>query len=214
MLLASYIDHTVLKPTTTQADIKKICEEAIVHKFAAVCVPPCYVAMCKKLLVGTKVNLATVIGFPLGYNNIAVKLAECELAVKDGANELDMVINIAALKNGNMDYLEEEISTICNFTTKAGISLKVIIESGILTTEEITACCKLYNEYPIQYLKTSTGFAEKGASLEAVALFIQLLNPQISIKASGGIRTKTDAEAYIAAGAKRIGTSAGVEIVK
>ena len=214
MNLAAYIDHTMLKPTATQTEITNLCHEALQHNFAAVCVPPTYVSLCKSILANTKVNIATVIGFPFGYNQIATKLNECKLAVIQGATELDMVINIAALKNNNLNYLEEEISVISSFTQKNNICLKVIIESGILTNQEIIACCILYNQYPINYLKTSTGYAQNGASMEAVTLIKAHLIPQISIKASGGIRTKEAAVAFVNAGATRIGTSAGIVIVK
>jgi deoxyribose-phosphate aldolase len=214
MNLAAYIDHTLLKPTATNSEIEKLCQEAISYNFKAVCVPPAYVLTCKNILKNTNIQLATVIGFPFGYNNIAIKLAEAGLAINQGANELDMVINIAALKNNNFAYLEEEISQISSFTQKNNICLKIIIESGILTNNEIEQCCFLYNQYPIQFLKTSTGYAAQGATLEAVNLFKSLLNNKIQIKASGGIKTKEAALAFIQAGATRIGTSSGIEIVK
>ena len=214
MTLARYIDHTMLKPTATRAEIINLCNQALQYNFAAVCVPPTYVRLCTSILANRKVKVATVIGFPFGYSQIEAKLNECKLAVAAGANELDMVINIAALKNNNLNYLEQEISVISSYTHKKNICLKIIIESGVLTHHEIINCCQLYNQYPIQYLKTSTGYAQHGASIEAVTLFKTHLNPIISIKASGGIRTKDAAIAYIEAGATRIGTSAGIEIVK
>jgi len=213
MSIAQFIDHTILKPTTTVADIKKICEEANEYQFAAVCVPPFYVSHAGRFLANTKVGIATVIGFPFGYNYIPVKVKEVKKAIKDGAGELDMVINIAALKNDNINYLEQEIEMILEITQAHNKTLKLIIESGILSDSEIIKCCEFYGNYPIQFLKTSTGYAEKGATIEAVRLMRTHLPPSIQIKASGGIKSYTFAKGLIDAGATRLGSSASITIV-
>jgi deoxyribose-phosphate aldolase len=213
MNIASYIDHTILKPTTLHSDIKKLCEEAIEYKFAAVCVPPNFVALAKELTKDSDVKTATVIGFPFGYSTIQAKVAEVHQAIKDGADELDIVINISALLNNDFDYLSKEIvACLQPIRLNRGI-VKVIIESGILSDDKIIACCQLYSKHKVDFMKTSTGYAEKGASVEAVRLMRENLPEDINIKASGGIRTFAFANELIAAGANRIGASAGIEIV-
>lgn len=214
MSLAQFIDHTILKPTTTLADIEKICEEAAQYGFAAVCVPPYYVKDAKTILQNTPVKVATVIGFPFGYSHFTAKLAEARQAILDGADELDMVMNLAAFKSNDMAYLESEIGEMTNLTSGHEVTLKVIVESGILSEEEIIKCCDLYKHYPIGYMKTSTGYAEKGATLEAVQLMRMHLPPSIQIKASGGVKTYEFAQQLIDAGATRLGCSASVAIVK
>lgn len=214
MNIASYIDHTILKPTTVVADIEKLCAEAVEYQFAAVCVPPLYVKKAKKLLEGSSVKTATVIGFPFGYSAIEAKIAEIVLAIVDGADELDMVANISAIKNGDWVFIANEIGTILPIIRNKQGVIKVIIESGVLTNEEIIKCCDLYGAAGIDYLKTSTGYAEKGASVETVALMRTYLPDHIKIKASGGIRTYEFADQLIKAGADRLGCSAGVTIVK
>lgn len=214
MSLAQFIDHTILKPTTTLADIEKICEEAAQYGFAAVCVPPYYVKDAKTILQNTPVQVATVIGFPFGYSHFTAKLAEARQAIQDGADELDMVMNLAAFKSNDMAYLESEIGEMTNLTSAQDLTLKVIVESGILTEEEIIKCCELYQHYPIGYMKTSTGYAEKGATLEAVQLMRRHLPASIQIKASGGIKTYEFAQQLVDAGATRLGCSASVAIVK
>jgi deoxyribose-phosphate aldolase len=213
MNIASYIDHTILKQTTTQADIIKLCQEAIQYQFASVCIPPCFIPNAKKYLQQSTLPVATVVGFPWGYNTIATKAYEMEQAIALGATEIDAVVNIAAIKSGNMAYIEEEIGALANISHKQNIVLKIIIESGILTNHEIICCCEIVNEYPIHFLKTSTGFAEKGATIEAVTLFKTHLHKHIKIKASGGIKTKEDALQYINMGVQRLGSSSGVAIV-
>jgi deoxyribose-phosphate aldolase len=214
MSIAQLIDHTLLKPTATLPEIERICQEAIQYHFAAVCVPPYYVAAAKQLLKEEKTGVATVIGFPFGYSCIEAKVAEVKDAIAAGADELDMVINIAALKNGDMDFLKKEIAAISALTQQHKKTLKVIIESGILTEEEIIQCCELYKAYPVQFLKTSTGYAEKGATLEAVQLMRQHLPSSIQIKASGGIKSYAFAQQLVEVGATRLGCSASVAIVK
>ena len=208
--LASHIDHTILKPTTTLFDIEKICNEALEYGFAAVCVPPPFVAVAQAFGVRT----ATVIGFPFGYSAVAAKLAEIGQVIADGVDELDIVINLVLLKGERWPELEEEMTVLTTRAHAAGKIVKVIIESGILSDEEIIQCCKLYSRVGVDFLKTSTGYAEKGASVEAVRLMRQHLPAGIRIKASGGIRDAAFARQLIAAGADRLGCSASVAIVK
>jgi deoxyribose-phosphate aldolase len=212
-----YIDHTTLKQTTSEADIKQLCAEASQHSFAAVCVPPYWIASAKDHLKGSDVKVATVIGFPFGYSCISAKVAEVHQAYADHADEVDVVANISAIKRGDFEYLEREIQEIMKAVRSyKGLVCKVIIESGVLADEEIIRCCQIYGAAGIDYLKTSTGFAEKGvgASVHAVELFRKHLPPNVQIKASGGIRTVSDTRSMIAAGATRIGCSAGVAIMK
>ena len=213
MPLNAYIDHTILKPTTLVADIEKLCAEAVQYGFAAVCVPPNFVKTVKAMLAGTPVKVATVIGFPFGYSAVESKIAEIILAVVDGADELDVVANISAIKNADWAYLANELGHILPIVRSKEKVIKVIIESGILTDDEIIKCCELYGVAGIDYLKTSTGYAEKGATIEAVQLFKKHLPSNVQIKASGGIRDYAFASALIAAGATRLGCSASVAIV-
>jgi len=213
MSLNKYIDHTILKPTCLVADIEKVCAEAKQYDFAAVCVPPNFVKLAKEKLAGSTVQVATVIGFPFGYSATEAKIAEIILAIVDGVDELDVVANIAAIKNGDWTAIADEINHIMPIIRSKGKVVKIIIESGILTDDEIIKCCDIYGIAGIDYLKTSTGYAEKGASVEAVKLFRKHLPDQVQIKASGGIRDYATAKLMIDAGATRIGCSAGVAIV-
>ncbi|HEY6976789.1 MAG TPA: deoxyribose-phosphate aldolase [Chitinophagaceae bacterium] len=214
MQLNQYIDHTILKPTTLIADIEKLCSEASEYSFAAVCVPPPFVKKAKQLLDGSGVKTATVIGFPFGYSAIEAKLAEILLAIVDGADELDFVINLVALKNNDWSYLANEINNIMPAIKQNNKVIKIIIESGILEKEEIIKCCELYGAAGVDYLKTSTGYAEKGASVETVQLMRAHLPLQVMIKASGGIRTYDFAKELIGAGANRLGCSTGISIMQ
>lgn len=213
MNIAQYIDHTLLKPTTTSDEIKNLCEEAARYSFAAVCVPPTLVGLAKKYLSGSHVKVATVIGFPFGYSVAAAKQAEAEQAVIDGADELDVVINLIALRAGDTASLESEIKTLVATAHQHRRLVKVIIESGILSAEEIIQCCTLYAAAGVDFVKTSTGYAEKGASVEAVQLMRKHLPSTVQIKASGGIRTYAFAKELVDAGATRLGCSASVAIV-
>jgi deoxyribose-phosphate aldolase len=213
MSLASFIDHTILKNTTTIGDVDKTCNEAMEFGFAAVCIPPYFVQDAKKLLEGSPVKLATVIGFPFGYHQYKTKLQEARLAIEEGADELDMVMNLSAFKSNDLAYIETEADQISRLTSENGRTLKIIIESGILTEEEIIKCCELYQHFPVQFLKTSTGYADKGASVQAVQIMRKHLPAQIMIKASGGIRTTDFAQQLVDAGATRLGCSASVAIV-
>ncbi len=214
MQLARYIDHTILKPTTLISDIEKLCTEAVQYGFAAVCVPPPLVKKAKEATVGKGVQTATVIGFPFGYSAIEAKIAEALLAMVDGADELDIVINLIALKNGDWQYLANEISHLMPVIKQQNKTVKIIIESGVLTDEEIIRCCELYGVAGIDYLKTSTGYAERGATVEAVQLMRKHLPAHVQIKASGGIRTYAFAKELVEAGATRLGCSASVAIVQ
>jgi deoxyribose-phosphate aldolase len=213
MQINQYVDHTILKPTTLIADIEKLCAEAREYSFAAVCVPPPFVKKANELLKETDIKTATVIGFPFGYSAIEAKLAEVLLAIVDGADELDIVINLIALKNNDWSYLANEINNIMPAIKQNNKVVKIIVESGILTKEEIIKCCELYGAAGVDYLKTSTGYAEKGASVEAVQLMKNYLPAHVQIKASGGIRTYAFAKQLIETGATRLGTSSGVQIM-
>jgi deoxyribose-phosphate aldolase len=213
MRLNQYIDHTILKPTTLLSDIEKLCNEAKQYQFAAVCVPPPFIKTVKKFLENSPVKTASVIGFPFGYNAIESKIAEILLAIIDGADELDIVINLIALKNNDWQYLANEINHILPILKQKNMIAKIIIESGILNDDEIIKCCQLYGVAGIDFLKTSTGYAEKGATVEAVKLMRAHLPANVQIKASGGIKTYDFAKALIEAGAARLGCSAGVAIV-
>jgi deoxyribose-phosphate aldolase len=213
MQLNQYIDHTLLKPTTLMSDVEKLCQEAKQHSFAAVCVPPMFVKGAKQLLANSGVKIATVVGFPFGYSAVEAKIAETLLAIVDGADELDVVINLAALKNNDWQYLGNEINHLMQIITAKNKVIKVIIESGVLTDDEIIKCCDLYGIAGVHFVKTSTGYAEVGATVHAVRLIRKHLADVIKIKASGGIKTKSFAEELIEAGANRIGASASVQLV-
>jgi deoxyribose-phosphate aldolase len=214
MKIAAFIDHTILKSTATINEVEGICNEAVVYHFAAVCIPPVYVQYAVNKLNDTSIKVATVIGFPFGYTYMNAKQEEAKQAISDGANEVDMVINLVALKNGDCTYLENEVGAVLEIVKKHGTVLKIIIESGILTEEEIIKCCEIYGAFDIDFLKTSTGYAEKGASVEAVQLMRAHLPSHIQIKASGGIKTFPFAKQLIEAGATRLGCSSSVAIVK
>ncbi len=214
MNIAACIDHTFLKQDTTTADVKKICQEAIEHGFAAVCIPPPLVQHAKAATMDSSVKVATVIGFPFGYSVARAKLHEAQQAMEDAADELDVVINLIALKSKAWQYLESEIKFIIEAAHKKNRLVKVIIESGILTDDEIVQCCDLYSAAGADFLKTSTGYAAVGATIEAVSLMRKHLPERVQIKASGGIRTFEFAAKLIEAGASRLGCSASVDIVK
>jgi deoxyribose-phosphate aldolase len=214
MSIARFIDHTALKPTTSLADIEKLCEEAMQYRFAAVCVPPYYVKDARNIIPEGQVKIATVIGFPFGYAHYKTKVFETQQALKDGAQEVDMVMNLAAFKSNDLAYLENEAKDITETVTSGGGQLKIIIETAVLSEHEIIKCCELYRHFAVHYLKTSTGYAEKGATVEAVRLMRQHLPPAIQIKASGGIKTFEFAKQLLDAGARRLGCSASVAILR
>ena len=213
MNIAGFIDHTILKPTTTIAEVKNLCSEAEVYGFAAVCVPPPFVQNAKSILKNSQVRVATVIGFPFGYSAAKAKLVETTRSLDDGADELDIVINLIALKGKVWGYLESELKQSIELIHGTGKIVKVIIESGILSDEEIIKCCEIYAAAGVDYVKTSTGYAEKGATIEAVQLMRANLPSTIKIKASEGIRGFQLARDLVAAGADRLGCSSSVAIV-
>ena len=212
MELNKYIDHTNLKNTATLKDIEKLCNEAIKYKFASVCVYPYYVPLATSLLKGTNVDVCTVIGFPSGMSSKETKVYEAIDAVEKGATEIDMVINIAALKNKDYDYIKEEIEEIRDAID--GKVLKVIIETCLLSKEEIIKMTEICNETFVNFIKTSTGFSEYGARVEDIKLINEHKNEILEIKASGGIRDIETAENMIKAGATRLGTSSGVKLME
>src|SRR4030095_1573412 len=186
--VATYIDHTLLKPVCNTADIDKLCREAVEFGFAAVCVPPFVLRQAVRSLKGSPVKTATVIGFPMGYSSVDSKISEIKDAIRDGAEELDTVINLIALKNGDWSYLEREMQLQVNLIHENGKIIKVIVESGVLTKEGLVSCCELYGSMGIDFMKTSTEYAEKGASVSDVQLMRSRLPGKVQIKASGGIR--------------------------
>ncbi|AEG16274.1 Deoxyribose-phosphate aldolase [Desulfofundulus kuznetsovii DSM 6115] len=209
--LAAMIDHTLLKPTATTRDIRQLCIEAMAEGFAAVCVNPAHVAYAAKILAGSRVAVCTVIGFPLGATTPSVKKKEAEEAVRNGAREVDMVINIGALKEGNYDLVVADIRGVVEAVTALlpGGLVKVIIETGYLNHGEKITACRLVRQAGAHYVKTSTGFGPGGATVEDVRLLRENLPLEMGVKASGGIRTTGQALALIEAGAGRLGTSAG-----
>ena len=213
MDINSAIDHTLLKPDITLADVERLCSEAIEHKFAAVCIPPYFVSKAAGFLAGSSVKLATVIGFPLGYSATVAKVAEIQRAIEEGADEFDVVINVAALKSGLWTEVRNDIDRMLTACHLRGKVIKVIIESGLLDKEEVERMCDIGNELKPNFVKTSTGFNGPGASFPAVELLRRRLHADIKIKASGGIRTLDDANAFIEAGASRIGTSSGLSLI-
>ncbi|HUZ61961.1 MAG TPA: deoxyribose-phosphate aldolase [Hanamia sp.] len=214
MNIAPYIEHTFLKQTTTISDIDKLCKEAREYRFAAVCVPPLYAKKAKEFLSDSEIKTSAVIGFPFGYCAIEAKVAEIVLAIVDDADELDMVVNISAIKNGDWTFIANEINTIMPIVKNKNKVIKVIIESGILNDDEIIKCCHIYGAVGVDYIKTSTGFAEKGASIHAVKMIRAHLPDQVKIKASGGIRSYSFAKELINAGANRLGCSTSIDIIK
>ncbi len=211
MKLNKYIDHTNLKPAATRADIERLCAEAREWDFASVCVNPCNVALAHKLLAGSDVMTCTVIGFPLGQNTTAVKVAETEQAYADGCDEFDMVINIGALKDGRHDYVREEIAAVVR--AARGKTVKVIIETGLLTEEEKAIATRLSCEGGAHFVKTCTGVSVGAATVADIGLMKENITAGVKLKASAGIRSYADALALIEAGADRLGTSAGIAII-
>lgn len=205
MDINSYVDYTNLKAYATKEDIKQLCQEAVNNRFASVCVNPCYVELAKSLVEGSNVNVCTVIGFPLGANMLAVKEYEAISAIELGADEIDMVINIGALKDRDYDYVKEEIETIRD--SIGGKTLKVIIETCYLTEEEIKKMVEICNNTYVHFVKTSTGYGSRGANLEDIKTIQKYKNEVLEIKASGGIKTYEQAVSFIEAGVTRIGTS-------
>jgi deoxyribose-phosphate aldolase len=212
--LAHMIDHTLLKADATQEQIAQLCYEARKHSFAAVCVNPSYVKLCGQLLKGSPVHVCTVVGFPLGATPPEVKAYEAQQAIDDGASEVDMVINIGALKSKDYALVERDIASVARTCHAGKAGLKVILETALLTDEEKVTACQLAQAAGADYVKTSTGFGPGGATVHDVELMRRAVGPEMGIKAAGGIRSFEDARAMVAAGATRIGASASVKIVQ
>jgi deoxyribose-phosphate aldolase len=210
--IAQLIDHTLLKADATKEQIQTLCEEAKEYKFASVCIHPAWVNFASQLLTGTSVKVCTVIGFPLGASTSDVKAFETEDAIRNGATEIDMVINIGALKDRDLDKVEKDIAAVVKTASKNAI-VKVIIETCLLTNEEKELACDIAVKAGAHFVKTSTGFATGGATIQDIQQMRKTVGPKIGVKASGGIRTLEDAKQMIEAGASRIGASAGVKIV-
>ncbi len=210
--LASYIDHTALKADVTQEAIEKLCEEAKKYSFATVCVNPSNVKLAKQLLLGTNVGITTVIGFPLGATTLKTKAIEARDAIANGADEIDMVINVGALKSGNYSLVEDDIKAVRDATNVK--VLKVILETALLSKEQIIKACRISKSTGADFVKTSTGFGPGGAKEEDVKLMRETVGPKMGVKASGGIRTSKDADTMLKAGASRLGVSASVAIVR
>ncbi|MCO4782782.1 MAG: deoxyribose-phosphate aldolase [Candidatus Cloacimonetes bacterium] len=209
--LARYIDHTFLKPEATKKEIEKLCAEAKQYQFASVCVNPYYVSLCAELLRDSSVKVCTVIGFPLGATTTGTKCFEAAEAIRNGAGEIDMVLNISALKSKDYDFVREDVRAVveaCN-----GTLVKVILETALLTREEIIIASRLCKEANAHFVKTSTGFSKGGATIEHVKLMRTVVGPDMGVKASGGVRNSKDAKAMIEAGANRLGVSASIAIV-
>lgn len=206
------IDHTVLKADTPLETVKRICDEAMEYGFASVCINPCYVAYCADYLKDSDVNVCTVIGFPLGANTSAVKAFETKDAIANGADEIDMVMNIGALKDKNYDLVRDDVKAVVEAAN--GTLVKVILETCLLTEDEIKKACELCVEAKADYVKTSTGFSTRGATIEDVRIMKEAVHGKAKVKAAGGVRTPEDMVKIVAAGADRIGTSAGCSLVK
>jgi deoxyribose-phosphate aldolase len=214
--MAKFIDHTLLKPTATRDDIKLLCQEAMNLGFWSVCVNPSYISLASRILRNSEVKVCCVVGFPFGANTSEVKAYEAEKAIKDGADEIDMVINLGALKSGNFTLVKQDIQDIvekANFAQK-DITVKVIIETGLLSKEEKVIACQIIKEAGANFVKTSTGINSTGATVQDVKLLRELVGLKFGVKASGGIRTYEFAMDLIKAGATRIGTSSGSLIIK
>ena len=213
ILLNKYIEHTILRPDTTILEVEQICHEALKYQFAGVCVPSYFLESAVELLTDTGIDIVTVIGFPYGYNSLMSKFEEAEDAINRGADHLDMVINIAAVKNNDWETVENEIDTINRLVKRENKIFKLIAETGLMSEIELELICKIANDLKIDYLKTSTGVNGAGANMEVVTAMREMLDKSIKIKASGGIRTRTAALELIEAGADRIGASKSVEMM-
>jgi deoxyribose-phosphate aldolase len=211
--IAALIDHTLLKPEATASDILDICKQALEHNFASVCVNPYWVPLVHSQLRGSKVRTCSVIGFPLGANQTITKLEEARLATGQGASEIDMVINIGALRSGHSEVVADEIGQLAEAAHAAGAILKVILETGLLSAEQKSLACALSKQAAADFVKTSTGFSTGGATEADVKLMRSIVGPDLGVKASGGVRSLDALTRMVRAGANRIGTSSGVQIV-
>lgn len=213
MNIAQHIDHTLLKADCSNSQIELLCNEALQYNMAAVCVPPFYVSHAAEILAESLVQVATVIGFPLGYNTTLIKVEECRKAIEDGAHELDVVMNLAAFKNEQYQLVQNEIDSVCTIAHLHNRKVKVIIEAGLWTDKQIVRACNICETAGADFVKTSTGFISGGASVEMIKLMRKNLSPHVLIKASGGIKEKQFALDLINAGAERLGTSAAIQIL-
>jgi len=213
MTLATYIEHTNLKADCTAQDILKLCKEAETFEFYGVCVPPYFVQLAKKTLKNSEIKIITVIGFPFGYGAVSSKVEETKKAINSGANEVDMVINIAAFKSGDLTAVQNDVQSVVTACHLQNRKVKVILETGYLNAEEIKVLCKICTDCEVDFVKTSTGFSSEGATVEKVKIMRKNLPLKIKIKASGGIKDKKFALELIEAGASRIGTSSGVSMM-
>jgi deoxyribose-phosphate aldolase len=213
MKLNQYIDHTLLKPEASLSQIEKLCQEAREHNFFSVCINSYYVKPCVELLRGSNVKVCTVVGFPLGASTMETKRFEAMKAIAEGAKEVDMVLNISAVKSGNWQYVLDDMSSLSQVCHQQGAILKVILETCLLTQEEKKKSCELAVKAGVDFVKTSTGFSTAGATIEDIKLMRSIVGPDMGVKASGGIRNTETAMAMIEAGATRLGVSASVDIV-
>ncbi|MPQ28901.1 deoxyribose-phosphate aldolase [Brochothrix thermosphacta] len=214
MSVAKMIDHTLLKPDATQEEIEQLIKEAKQYDFASVCINASWVQLAAQQLKETEIDVCTVVGFPLGATTTAVKKYEAEEALENGANEIDMVMNIGALKSGNDELVQAEIETIAILVHRYNGLLKVILETSLLSDEQIERACQLAVAAGTDYVKTSTGFNGDGATVEAVSLMRRTVGEKVGVKASGGIRTEDDLQRMIVAGANRVGASSSIELIR
>jgi len=212
--VAAMIDHTLLQPEATAADIRKVCAEAREYGFAGVCVNPCWVRLVADELAGCATKVCAVVGFPLGANTMEIKAAETAVAIRDGAQEIDMVLNVGELRGGNHDAVRCDIAAVVEAAHAGGAIVKVILETALLSDEQKTAACRLAKDAGADFVKTSTGFGPGGATVEDVALLRRTVGPAMGVKASGGVRTLEDLQKMASAGANRVGASASVKIVE
>jgi deoxyribose-phosphate aldolase len=211
--IAALIDHTALKPDTTASDIERLCAEAAQHHFASVCINPCWVSLAAHLLQGTGVKVCTVVGFPLGASTTEAKVLEAAIAIRCGATEIDMVQNIGALRSDDALRVRQDIAAVVDVAHANGAIVKVILETALLNQDQKVLACQLAQQAGADFVKTSTGFVTGGATVEDIALMRATVGPLLGVKASGGVRTLDDVNKMVAAGATRIGASAGVAIV-
>ena len=211
--IAALIDHTALKPETMAADIERLCAEAAEHRFASVCINPCWVGLAARLLEGTGVKVCTVVGFPLGASTTEAKVLEAAIAIRCGASEIDMVQNVGALRSGDALRVSQDIAAVVDLAHANGAIVKVILETALLNHDQKVLACQLAQQAGADFVKTSTGFVSGGATVEDIALMRATVGPLLGVKASGGVRTLDDVNKMVAAGATRIGASAGVAIV-
>ena len=212
--VAALVDHTLLKPEATRMDVARICEEARQYQFASVCINPCWVTLAAELLDGSPVRVCTVVGFPLGANDPRTKISEADLALTQGAKEIDMVQNIGALRSRDYHLVQKEIGDLADVARSYGGFLKVILETCLLTDDEKVTACRLAQQSGADFVKTSTGFSAGGATVADIELMRRTVGPSMGVKASGGIRTLDHLRQMVAAGANRIGASAGVSIIR